>query len=154
MGQIQVGRDLRKFLAEPSTQRRVSYEIGPCCSELYPVGFSNPPRMERAQPLWAACSNICLSSSWSLIAFWKVYFKGVTLLAFLIPASPVTALALVTWERWTDPSDFRKGTKVFKVTEISRNIWWAPKELVVEGNQGSQEQELRRYLRTCLSGFC
>lgn len=88
---IQVGRDLRKFLVQPPTQRRVSWEIR--AAELYSLGSSKPPRMARAQIPWACCPH------GDFIVSWKVYLKGVILLALLRPVSPVIMLALGTWRK-------------------------------------------------------
>lgn len=46
---IQIGRDLRSSLIQPSAQSRVSYDIRPGYSGLYPSGSSMRPRMMMAQ---------------------------------------------------------------------------------------------------------
>lgn len=45
-----------KWPAQPPAQRRVSIRDQRGCSVLRPVTFWNPPRMETAKSLWAACS--------------------------------------------------------------------------------------------------
>lgn len=40
---MQVGKDLRKALIQPSTQRRVRGEIRLVCSEPFPLGIMGSP---------------------------------------------------------------------------------------------------------------
>lgn len=61
---VQAGRDLRRALAQPPAPSRGSYRVTPGCSGLHPAEPWKLPRMEMAQPPWAACSTARLSS-WS-----------------------------------------------------------------------------------------
>lgn len=65
-GIIQVGKHLRGPPVQPPAQRKVTHEIIPAFSGLYPAGFLKPPWKETAQPLQAASPTAWLTSQWKM----------------------------------------------------------------------------------------
>ena len=55
---------LGSHIVQPPAQRRVNAEFRPGYSGLCPIRFGKLPKSEILQPLYAACSNACLSSLW------------------------------------------------------------------------------------------
>lgn len=66
----QAGRHLRRSLAQPPAQSRLSWEIRPGCSELYPVNSWSHPRREIASALWSKlflCLGVLMAGSYVLL---------------------------------------------------------------------------------------